>query len=208
MHRISHVNSSITQSIRQPSLNIVWAVVNTSNTSDITVKASSAGVFVEGIIKQLGANNAVDNNKSAITTLTNILALRNATTYNTITNRAQARLKSVSFGYDDGNGLARLRVILNPTLGGVPVFTPINGTTADNGVTITSGQSTVSFDTAGTTVTGGTTIFNALCPRFGSQTIDLSDLDLFLSPTDVISFAVTASSAGLVGVSVNWVEDI
>ena len=208
VHIIRYPNSATATSLANPSLNLIWRVVNTSNTSNIVLKAGSGALFVEGNVHLLGANNGIDNNKNSITTLTNILALRNATTYNTVTNRGQIRLRGVSCAYDGGNGLATLQIILNPTLGGSPSYTTINGSTADNGVTITTGQSIVSYDVAGTTITGGTILFNTTLARNNNQYINLDDLGIFASPSDIIVFAMKSTFSGNCSVAVNWVEDI
>jgi hypothetical protein len=208
VHIIRYPNSATATSLANPSLNLIWRVVNTSNTSNIVLKAGSGALFVEGEVHMLGAKNGIDNNKNTITTLTNILSLKNATTYNTVTNRGQIRLRGVSCAYDGGNGVATLQIILNPTVGGVPSFTTINGSTVDNGVTITTGQSIVSYDVAGTTITGGTILFNTTVPRNYGQYINLEDLDIFASPSDIIVFAMKATSSGTCAVAANWVEDI
>ena len=209
VHIIRYPNSATIPSLRNPSLGLLWRVENTSNTSDIVLKAGSGALFVEGKILTLGAKYGTDNNKSGIATLTNILTLRNATTYNTVANRGQIRLKGVSVAYDGvNNGIATLQIILNAVLGGTPSFTTIAGTTGDNGVTITAGNSVTSVDVAGTTITNGTIVFNTILARNAHQYIDLSDLDIFLSPTETLTFAGKATTSGQIGVAVNWVEDL
>jgi hypothetical protein len=208
VHILKYPNTNTSTSLANPSLNLIWRVENSSNTSNVVLKAGSGALFVEGNIKTLGAKNATDNSKGAITTLTNILTLRNATTYNTVANRGQIRLKGISIAYDGGNGVATLQVILNTTLGGTPAFNTINGTTANQGVTITNGQSVASVDIAGTTITGGTVLFNTTVARLNNQYVDLSNLDIFISPSETLTFAMKATTSGTCAVAVNWVEDI
>jgi hypothetical protein len=208
VHILKYPNTNTVTNLANPSLNLLWRVANTSNTSNVVLKTGSGALFVEGDIKTLGAKNATDNSKATITTLTNILTLRNATTYNTVSNRGQIRIKGVSIAYDGGNGVATLQVILNTTLGGTPAFNTINGTTANQGVTITNGQSIASVDIAGTTITGGTVLFNTTVARLNNQYINLADLDIFISPTETLTFAMKATTAGTCAVAVNWVEDI
>jgi hypothetical protein len=208
VHILKYPNTNTVTNLANPSLNLLWRVANTSNTSNVVLKTGSGALFVEGDIKTLGAKNATDNSKATITTLTNILTLRNATTYNTVSNRGQIRIKGVSIAYDGGNGVATLQVILNTTLGGTPAFNTINGTTANQGVTITNGQSIASVDIAGTTITGGTVLFNTTVARLNNQYINLADLDIFISPTETLTFAMKATTSGTCAVAVNWVEDI
>lgn len=208
VHVIQYPNTATIPSLGNPSLGLLWRAENTTNNTNIVVKAGSGALFVEGEIKTLGAKYGFDNNKTNITTLTNILTLKNATTYNGVTNRGQIRLKGVSIAYDGGNGVATLQIILGATLGGTPAFTTIAGTTGDNGTTITAGNSITSVDVAGTTITNGTVVFNTTVARNSGQYLDLSELDIFVSPTETLTFAGKSTSAGVVSVACNWVEDL
>jgi hypothetical protein len=208
VHIIRYPNANVVTNLANPSLGLMWRVANTSNNTNMVVKAGSGALFLEGERSLLGPKNGIDNTKNTITTLTNILTLKNATTYNTVTNRGQIRVRGVSCAYDGGNGVATLQIILNTTLGGVPAYIPISGSTADNGTTITNGQSIASYDVAGTTITGGTILFNTSVSRNFSQYIDLSELDIFLSPGEILSFAMKTTNSGTCAVAVNWVEDI
>lgn len=78
---------------------------------------------------------------------------------------------------------------MNTTLGGVPAYTTINGTTADNGVTITSGNSAVSYDVAGTTITGGTKIFTVTVDNPNSTVIDLIPYEIYLPATETLTIS-------------------
>ena len=211
VHQIKYPNTNTIPSLRNPSVNLIWASENTTNNTAVAVKGASGALFVEGQIKELGPKNAIDNNKAAITTLTNIFSLKNATTYNTLSNRAQIKLRTVSVAYDGGNGIGVLQIHKNATLGGAPSFTTINGTTADNGNTITNGNSVASYDVAGTTVTPNTNsfvAFNVSLSRNTNIIIDVSDLDIYANPGDVLTFACKATTSGAFSVSANWNEDI
>jgi len=211
VHTERYANANTAVNIRQPSLNLMWRAVNTTNDSNIVVKGASGALFVEGIREFLGPTHGVDNNKTSITTSTNIVTLKNCTTFNTVKNRAQVHLRTVSFGANTGgagNGVATLRIVRNTTLGGSPSYTTIGGTTADGGVTITSGTSVVSYDTAGTTLTGGTVEYNAIVAIGNSSVIDLTPLNLFLNPADTLTLAVGSTQSATVGVGVSWSEDL
>lgn len=207
VHRIYYVNLNTIQSLRQPSLNLIWGSFNTTNTSNVVVNASSGSAFIQGNIYTLGPRYSIDYSKSGITTLVNIITLRNATTYNTVINRAQVKLKTLSFAANGNNSIVTLLVIQNTTLGGTPVFTTINGTSADNGVTITSGNSVVSYDIVGT-ITGGIVIYNITINGVSTSTVDLTDAGIVFSPSDIITFAVKATVSSVASIAVNWVEDI
>jgi hypothetical protein len=171
------------------------------------MKVGSVGVFLNGKQVYLGPQNGANNSKSGVTTETNIIAIRNCTTYNGIVNTGVLRLRSLSFANDGGNTLGLLRVIKGTQPGGTPVFTPIDGATADNGFTITGGESIASFDVAGTTGTGGYTAFNTLTARLESKEIGLTEYDLFISPGETAIFAASAGVTSSFGVAINWNED-
>lgn len=211
VHMEQYANANTAVNIRQPSLNLMWRAVNTTNDSNIVVKGASGALFVEGVREFLGPTHGVDHNKSSITTSTNIVTLKNCTTFNGVTNRAQVHLRTVSFGANTGgagSGIATLRIVRNATLDGTPVYTTIGGTTADNGVTITSGTSVISRDTAGTTLSGGTVEYNAVVAVGNSAVVDLSHLNLFLNPGDTLTLAVGSTQSATVGVGVSWTEDL
>lgn len=208
VHTIRYSNSSATTELSNPNLQIMAFTLNSGNTSNITMYCGSVGAFISGQRSYVGNPQwAMDNFKTAITTETNILTLRNATTYNGVTNRGLIRLNSLSAS-NSANTTCFIRLKINATLGGTPSFTTINGTTANNGVTITNGNSVASYDTAGTTVTGGTYIFNMSVGPAGMQMIDLTDLNLFIAPGETATFSGFALANTTIGVSVNWSEDI
>jgi len=211
VHEIKYTNTYTTPSVSQPSLSLLWNATNTTNNSNIVVKGASGALFLEGDRRLLGPSHGLDNNKSTITTQTNIITLRNATTYNGKANRAHIRLRTVSFASNTGgagSGITTLKIVRNTTLGGSPSYTTINGTTADGGVTITSGNSITSYDTAGTTVTGGTVMFNSIIGVGNNAYEDLTDLDLFAYPGDIITFSITSTQSVTCGVGITWTEDL
>ena len=209
VHVIQYANSHTSPSLGQPCLNLLWRAENTSNASNVVVKSASGALFVEGIRRHLGPRWGTDNSKT-VTTLLNVLAIRNATTYNGITNAGQIRIRNISLCANTSSptGVATLRIVRLPSLGGSPVFTPISGTSSNGGVTITAGQSIASVDTSGTTIGGGTVIFNASVAIGASQVLDVSNLDIYANPGETLSFGAVSTQSATVGVSVTWNEDI
>lgn len=212
VHVIKYANLNTTPNVLQPSLSYLMRSENDGSTATaISVSGATAALFVEGMINPTGPTYGRDNNKATVTTETNILSIRNCTTFNTITNRAQMRLRHVSFCSNTGgavSGVVTFRLVLGTTLGGAPSFAATNGTTADSGVTITSGLSISSFDTAGTTVTGGTVIYNGVIAVGGSASIEISNLNLILAPGETLTLAVTSTQSATVGVGITWTEDL
>ena len=203
------INTTKLVQLNNPNLQFWSRVVNTGNTSNLTMYCGSVGIFLSGERKFLGAVWGANNNKTGIsTTTTNILTIKNCTTYNGINNKSLIRLKSISFASDSGNAIATLLVIKNPTLGGTPVYTTRDGTSGDNGTTITNGNSVASFDIAGTTVTDGQTFFNSSLARNSSNFLNVVDLDLFLEPGSIMTFACFATANSNIGITVNWSEEV
>jgi len=212
VHEIRYPNTYTATSLTQPSLNLLWRAENTTNATNISVKAGSGALFIEGERRLLGPSHGLDHNKSlTATTHTNIITIKNATTYNGVNNRAHLRLRHVTFAANTGgtgSGIVTLKVVRNATLGGTPSYTTINGTTADGGVTITSGNSIASYDIAGTTVTGGAVIYNAIIGIGNNDSENLVDLDLFGYPGDTITFSLTSTQNATGGIGVTWTEDL
>ena len=208
-HTIQYPNTVATTQASNPALTFYAQQLNSGNLVNKTLYVGSVGIFLSGQRLFVGSPKwGVDNNKAAVTTEVNILTLQNATTYNGVANAELIRLNHVSFGSDGATGVSTLRLKLNATLGGTPSYTPVNGATADNGVTITSGNSVTSFDVAGTTVTGGLTLFNLTGQNPNSQDVDLTPLDLFIGPAEILTLSVFSTTSGRATVAVNFTEDI
>lgn len=209
-HAINYPNTSAALQLGNPSMFFYSQVINSGNTSNLISYAGSVGFFLCGERAFVSSPRwAADNNKSGITAETNILSLRNATTYNGATNRALIRLTQVSVGSQAASGLFVLRFRIGATVGGVPAFTPVSGATADNGVTVTSGNSITSVDTAGTTATAGTYIFNMSGSNAsGSEITDLTPYNLFVAPGEILTASLFSTINTSSSVSLNWQEDI
>jgi hypothetical protein len=207
-HTIQYANTSALVQIDNPSFPFYANVTNSGSTTNLLVYVGSVGVFISGQREFLGAQYATDSLKNTITAEANLLNIRNCTTYNTLTNTGLIRLRSISCATDNGNGLGTIRLKTGVTIGGVPVYAPLNGTTGDNGVTITSGNSIASTDVAGTGVSGGTTIFNVCLARNSNVTIDLTPYNLFISPAQVLTVTGFSAASASLQVALNWNEDV
>ena len=209
-HTIRYANTSLAIQLFNPNLSFWAESVNTGATTNQTIFSGSVGVFISGARSFASSPRwASDNNKTGITAETNLLSIRNATTYNGVANRSLIRLNSISIACSNAtNAVATVILRIGATVGGVPAFSPISGATADNGVTITSGNSVASVDVAGTTATGGTYIFNLNVADHASSFLDLSTLDIFVAPGETLTISAKSSASAQVGCSVNWFEDI
>ena len=217
VHILRNANTATQTNFRNPSMNMLWTTYNSpSSTAVCKVSGASCAMFIEGMRVFLGPLNSEDGYLTATPnlTLTSVLAIRNATTFNGIPNRAFVHLRSMSVAINGGTSatIVIIRLMKNYT-SGPTVFNPLYGTTANQGVTITGGQSCVSSNvTAPTnyvTVSGGTQIFSTTVSATSSGTIDLSPFDISIFPGDTVSFAsYGTASTPLVGVSAVWNEDI
>lgn len=211
VHIIQYANNYSVPSLYNPTMSLIWAAENTTNGTNIVVKGASGFAAVEGKREFLGPRHGTSSVDTTVTTQIAAFTLKNATTYNTITNGADVWVRAVTFGSNTGgagNGVTFLRIIKNATLGGTPSFTPYDGSTANNGVTITSGNSVVSIDTAGTTVTGGNLEFSAIVAVGNSMSQDLTDLNVYMGPGETLTFAIESSQSATVGVGMTWAEDL
>ena len=213
VHMIRNAGTLTAPNFRNPSMPIAFEARNTTNTSAVVIKTASVGQFLEGPRVFLGPRSAIDGANLAIpaTTQTSIVTLRNATSYNGLLNFSIAHLRQLSISANDTGttkGCVNLRVVRNPTTS-FTLFVPVNGTTADGGVTITGGQSTMSSNAAALTVTGGTVIYTMTINIGGSNTMDVTPMDINIYPGDVLAICAYSTASGpVVGVSATWNEDI
>ena len=193
--------------VSNPSFPFYANVTNAGSTTNLLMYVGSVGVFISGVREFLGAQWASDSLKNSITTETNLLNLRNCTTYNTVTNTGLIRLRSISAATDNGNGLATIRLKKGVTLGGSPAFAPISGSTSDQGVTITSGNSISSVDVAATGTTG-TAIFNVCLARNSNFYYDFTPFNIFLAPSETLTVTAFSAASASIQVAINWNEDV
>lgn len=213
VHMAKNAGNLTNPILRNPSMPIYLEARNTTNTSAVTIKTASVGQFLEGQRVLLGPRGALDsvNTSVALTTQTNIIAIRNASTYNGLANYAITHLRQVAISANKSPlpaGCVMLRMIRNPSTN-FASFTPWNGTTVDGGVTITAGQSTLSSNVSSLTISGGVSTYAATVAIGASQTIDLSPFNISIYPGDVLCLVAYSSVDGVtVGVSTVWNEDI
>lgn len=214
VHIVRNAGNLMAPNLRNPSMPVQLEASNTTNTSALVIKTASVGQFLEGPRRFLGPRGAIDavNTGVAATTQTNLFALRNAASYNGITNYAITHLRQISISANSSTGAQKgcvnFRLIRNPSTT-FASFTPYNGTTADGGVTITAGQSTMSSNIVSSTISGGNVIYTSTVNIGGAMTIDVTDFNLSIYPSDIVCFVAYASEASTtVGISSLWSEDI
>ena len=193
-HRIEYANANTTPSVFNPILPLAVFVDNNTTTSDIIVETGSMAGFVEGKNEELGTNNSKTNSKATITTETNIITIRNKSSFASKTNRI--RIELGFFGVaTDGTKNTTIRFVKNTTLGGTPSFADISTNT-----------SVVDFDIAGTTLTGGTEVLALALAKVDAKELFLSILNILLNPTDTLTISATSANSTDVAVSIGWKE--
>lgn len=202
-HVIQYPNQNITTLVTNPSLPLFWHVQNISNNTQLIMYPTCGALFSEGLEKMTGPKYAWDFSKAiSVTTLTPLLTIQNKTNFKGYVNKAQLRLKSISYAVDFAATnqliIGTLQLIRGATLTNSSYF----NIDVNNSITL--------IDTGSTAVSGGVVVFNMNNAKSNTNIIDVSDLDIFLSPGETITFASKSSNAQstIVGVSVNWVEDI
>ncbi len=195
VHVDEYGNKNTEPSILNPTLPFCIFAENTTNNTNLTVESSSVRGFVEGRVDFKGIPKSQDNTKDGITTLTNIITIRNKLIYNSQTNRVRLDFTAIGFSAD-GTKNAIFSIIKNAFIGGVPVFTDIK-----------TGNSPAEFDIAGTTVTGGDLIHSGPLAKVGS--IDIADIGRFirdLAPGEQITLAMVSENSTIGTATVNWEE--
>lgn len=198
VHSVAYANNNTVPSLLNPSFPILWSVENTTNNTNITLKGASCVGEIEGKIVYLGPTNAIGNSKAGVTTaLTNIITIRNKSTYQTLTNRTPINILKYSLSVD-GNKPAEFQLIKNTTLGGTPSYTDISTNT-----------SVMDYDTAGTTITGGQVIDFGTLAAAGSISEGGQDpSDIIILPGETLTLAANATSTTTdVTAAIRWVED-
>lgn len=199
VHVIEYSNANTEPSLAIPSLPLSIQVDNGATTSDIAIKTASLAAFIEGQDKVLGVDNSINNSKSGIgSTETNIITLRNRSTFNSINNHNLIYSKLLNIATISGTKPTIIKVVKNCTLGGTPSYTDIdtNGSIGE-------------YDTAGTTITNGNVVTSTVLGKEDRITIDLSKLGTFIGPSETLTVsASTASGSVEVYVALTSVDDI
>jgi len=197
VHLRKYANSHTEVSLTNPSLPITSRVENTTNATNIVLRIPSAAAFCEGKAVVLGPQNAQGMSKDGIsTTLTNIITIRNKSTYQLVANRVPVIIDGISVAVS-GSKPARAKLILGTTLGGSPSYTSVS-----------ANDSVIEYDTAGTTVTGGTVLKEWTLAQTGSILLGKADLDIIIYPGEWLTIAAASTiSTTDVTATIEWRED-
>lgn len=196
-HVIDLVNSQTTTHVSQPMLPLRAEVVKTSGATDITLSTASweGGTVGDGESDNVGRYFATQNSKAiGISALTNIFTIKNQSTWQTLSNKVQARLVSIGAA-SEGAKTAQIRLLKNATLGGTPSYTDIDAT-----------NSVMQVDVAGTTVTGGTLQSTIPLGKSGQLWSPMGEINIHLHPGETLTFAAISTAASDIEASCRWTE--
>lgn len=203
VHRINYANLNIVPSSYNPNYHfIVWAK-NGATTTDMVVKSSSFGYFVEGRTNLLQTHqphaSSGNQEKQTVTTEVAIFTIRNKATYAGKTNLIDVIIEGMSTSIEAAanNNLGAVRLVKNTTLGGVPSYADINTT-----------DSVMEIDTAGTTLTGGTEWLSVdLAGKNDELKENLTDHQFIIGPNDTLTLAGLSAASATIDGSILWKED-
>jgi hypothetical protein len=196
VHTIPYANAYTIASIYNPTLPLFVKAENTTNDTNIKIETSSLAGFVEGKLETKSSSlvKAKGNLKAAITTETNLITIRNKSTYQSKTNRVRVKPIFISLA-NEGTKTVKYRYLLNATIGGTPSFNSID-----------VNNSVIEYDIAGTTITDeGSELFTVDLAKSDSDRITLP-FDIPLNPGDSLTITAESSSSTDAEASVTWEE--
>jgi hypothetical protein len=196
VHRIRYANTNTVPSVYNATLPLSAKVINSGNTSNLTLKSASMAGFVEGKSKILGPTEVYDST-STHSTETAFFHLRNKSTYLTLDNRVTCYLQKLSVG-NDAVSLSTFRVYRNATLSGVASWADINGD-----------DSPMEVDEVQTYTSGGTLLFSGVVGKDSGAVFNLmsDERGIIVRPGDVITVTSESSNNGAQAASLFWQED-
>lgn len=202
VHMWSPVNTLTGTTILNPVLPLYAYTANTTNNTNVVLKTPSGIGGVQGArfgpppIHPFSFYRTVKAGKAAVTTETNILTLKNGTTFQTVANRVRVRLTALNIlGEGTGTSTVTIQIKKNATLGGSPSYTAYNADT-----------SPCTYDVAGTTVTGGVLVFSGEIARNAGDAFDLERYGIELAPGETATVSVTSAAAVAPDLALTWVD--
>jgi len=202
VHTVDYANANVEPSVHNPNFHFILWVNNKATTTNLIVKSSSYGAFIEGkvthIERHIPLNSSGAKEKTGVVTEVAIFTIRNKTSFAGKTNLIDILLLGAQASIEAGsaNNLGQIRIVKNATLGGSPAYSDINTT-----------NSIIEIDTAGTTVTGGTEIaFLPLAGKNDSVIVSIESWSLTLNPGDTITVAGLSANSATIDAAVVWHE--
>ena len=197
-HEINYANQNTTPSLLSPSMQMEVVAASLGSTTDLTVQCASMATFIQGGIQHYGKPHAAD---AAVSTSSSspvpALSIKAANVFNGKINFAEAHLKLISFATSSsGNKPAAIEIYRDATLT-APLWTYTS-----------EGISHIIQDTTASAMSGGELIMAFSLPSTGSQTVDLSPLNITLTKVDTLTVGVKSVNGTIdFDVALTWEED-
>ncbi len=202
VHTLKYAGLNTEPSVHNPNFHHVMWVNNKATTSNLILKSSSYGYFVEGktsfIELHQPENASGTKQKTTVTTEVAIFTIRNKSTYASKTNFIDIILlgAGASVEASSANNLATVRIVKNASLGGTPSYSDINTT-----------DSVVEIDTSGTTVTGGKELeAGLLAGKNDGLRVPLIQNKIILNPGETLTVAGSSANSATINAQVTWRE--
>lgn len=196
VHTIKNANARTSVNLRNPNLYLTWETRNTGTGTSVTLRGASGAAFVEGTVRWLGAQFAVQGSVTLGAGVeTPILTVRGSTVHKSRISTVQLQIDRLSVAAD-GTKTVALRVYKNAALTGA------------RWQHIDSNTSAASYDNAATTFTGGTLVYAFSVAKTGNATESLTGLSVSLQAGESLTITGTSVNANDITASMVWVEDI
>jgi hypothetical protein len=198
VHDIQYSNLNTITSFVNPSLPCYMGVINTTNTTDVSITSGSFMAGTQGVKELAGVTYGQHVTASPGTASeVPVLSIRNMLIFQGQTNRVDVKLTVLNSSVEHNKPVV-MNFYIDATL------------VAASWSDIDAASSVVQFDTAATSFTGGTEIFSMALGRTGNDTVELvNKLVGLLAPGQTLTVTAVPESGTthIVGASLNWIED-
>lgn len=200
-HRVSFGNAATALGLRNCAGPVQGSITNTTNTTAVSMRVASLAGSTDSASKaSTGALRCVDVSKNVLTTsYIPLLSLGNMTSYQGVTNCQSVLLRHLSISSDGSRGSVVVALYDNAV--------QTDSVYAD----VSTATSTVRVDTASTSLSGGALLCSFSVNNSSDRQVDLTPLDINISPGSAITVACKDSIAGVsnnVSVSIGWSQDL
>lgn len=177
VHSIKYTNQNTVPSIFSPSLPLNAKVLNSGNTSNITLKTASGMIGLEGKIHE-GALQVLSAASNTVLTLSSerpILTIKNSTNHINIPNRQRIKVNQISLALDGAKN-GKFSLYKNATLSSSVNYTlPSSNTTP------------FAKDIGSTSNSGGVLIAEYFLGKAESKVIEMDTMSLYLVSGDTLT---------------------
>jgi hypothetical protein len=196
VHIDKYINTATTPKVERPAFRCGWAVRNSGNTTNLTIKGASATIFIEGAVSYDATAKADYSQPLIDTTEKTVICFRNKLVFNSLVNRINATLKNISLSTESSK-IAVFKLYENPVFSADPQF-------VDH-----SANSTMEIAKSQVDVISGGVLACLSVTKESPLNIDASEFVKILKPnkTYAITAYLTSGTSSISTVSISWLED-